>query len=113
MNHNPEDLLKKAEENAYAHNCTKLTGWLTPISQEQIDSEWGSEADVVEYIDNYLDLEESLVFVCCTEFGWFVQEMVWSEASPTKPSFSLDYEDWYKDGKLMDFELDSPFDYFK
>lgn len=110
MNYNPQELLKNAEKLGYAHNCPKLTGWLTPISQEKLDSAWATEADVIEYIESYLDL--SLVFVACTEFGWFVQEMVWSESSsPTKPSYSLDYEDWYKDDKLMDFELDSPFDY--
>jgi len=110
MDYNIQDLLKKAEETSSAHSCTKLTGWLTPISQEQIDSEWGTEADVIEYIENYLD--ESLVFVFCTEFGWFVQEVVWSdEARPTKPSYSLCYEDWYKDGKLMDFGLETPFDF--
>jgi hypothetical protein len=108
MDYNLQNLLKKAEEHAYAHSVPKRTGWLTPISQELIDSEWGTEADVIEYIENYLD--ESQVFVGCTEFGWIVQEVVWSEESrPNKPCYSLDNEDWYKDGKLM---LDSPFDYF-
>jgi hypothetical protein len=115
MNYSPQDLLKKAEkyrndvtDSRYAHNCPKRTGWLTPISQEFIDSERGTETDVIEYIENYLD--ESLVFVCCTEYGWYIQEMVWSEESrPNKPCYSLDNEDWYKDGELM---LENPFDYF-
>jgi len=88
MNYSPQDLLKKAEkyrndvtDSRYAHNCPKRTGWLTPISQEFID-----------------------------EYGWYIQEMVWSEESrPNKPCYSLDNEDWYKDGELM---LENPFDYF-
>lgn len=103
-----QNLLKKAEEHAYAHNVPKRTGWLIPISQELIDSEWGTEADVIEYIENYLN--EPQAFVVCTEFGWIVQGVVWSEESiPNAPCYSLDNEDWYKDGKLM---LDSPFDWY-
>lgn len=108
-----KELLKKAYKNIYAHNCPKIVGYLTPVSQEELDSEWATEADVIEYIENGLKDDTEWVFVCYTEFGWFVQEMVWSEEpSPTKPSYSFYYEDWFKDGKLMDFEQESPFDCF-
>ena len=108
-----KELLRYAHKNIYAHNCLRASGYLTPISQEELDSEWATEADVVEYIENGLKDDTEWVFVCYTEFGWFVQEMVLTdEPSTDKPSYSLYWEDWYKDGQLMDFEVESPFEYF-
>ena len=104
-------LVETAYAQVYAHNCPYDNGWMTTISQESIDIESGTEAGVVEYI---LSLPETAcVFVCSTEYGWFVQEMSWSpEPVQGKPNYSLEYDDWYRDGKLMDFELESPFEYF-
>lgn len=116
--YNAKDLLKRVEKAGYAHNCPKRTGWLTPVSQELIESPLCDEDDVIEYIETYLD--EPLVLVTRTKFGWYIQKVEWSkEPSPVNPSFSLTHKDWFKIEVLFGevywckVDVEVLFDYFR
>jgi len=74
-----------------------------------METTWATKDDVLKYImslieENYSDY----ILVCYKEPAWFIQDMEYhlevKDASVVY--YSLEKDDWYKDGKLVNFPLD-------
>ena len=107
-------LISRALDDAYAHTCPNNSGCLVPVTTRPMETTWATKDDVLEYIVSLIKEKYSdYVFVCYTEPAWFIQDMEYHQEvkDASVAYFSIEKDDWYKDGKLVNFAMDSPFDH--